>query len=613
MRRRFVLAAAVAAAFAATFMTGPATAAPNLGPNVIVFDPSMSQASIQSTLDSISTQQVPNQFGSSRYAIFFEPGTYGSAASPLDFQVGYYTQVAGLGAQPDAVVINGAINVFNQCDASGNCNGLDNFWRSLSNLTLNVDLPSSPPAYAPYSGDPFTPGCDNSAEMWAVSQAAPMRRVIMNGSVVLQDYCANNAFVSGGYFADDEFNGGQVSSFGQQQYFTRNSNVDKWSNGVWNQAFLGDNGAPATSFGPGTNGYTTLPTTPVSEEAPFLYTDASGNIAVFEPSVLRNSVGPDYANGPAPGRSIPIGQFFIADPSTPVGTINAALARGQNLILTPGVYNLDQTIEVTHPDTVVLGLGFATLIPEHGNVAMQTASVPGIKVSGLIFDAGPVNSPVLLQIGGLTAGGTHDANDPTLVQDVFFRIGGAEPGQATTSLIVNADNAILDDIWAWRADHGNGVGWTSNRAATGVVVNGDNVTAYGLFVEHFQKYEVIWTGQNGEVVFFQNEMPYDPPSQSAWMSGRTSNGYAAFLVTPNVTRFQGYAMGSYSFFNQGVQIFAAEAFQSPTAPGVQFHDIFTIFLDAIHGSGGISSVIDRVGGSSTSANPDTPVAVFSYP
>jgi hypothetical protein len=613
MRRRFVLAAAVAAAFAATFMTGPAAAAPNLGPNVIVFDSSMSQASIQSTLDSISTQQVPNQFGSSRYAIFFEPGTYGSAASPLDFQVGYYTQVAGLGAEPGAVVINGAINVFNQCDAGGNCNGLDNFWRSLSNLTLNVHLPSSPPAYAPYSGDPFTPGCDNSAEMWAVSQAAPMRRVIMNGSVVLQDYCANNAFVSGGYFADDEFNGGQVGSFGQQQYFTRNSNIDNWSNGVWNQAFLGDNGAPATSFGPGTNGYTTLPTTPVSEEAPFLYRDSNGNLAVFEPSVLHNSVGPDYAGGPAPGKSIPIDQFFIADPSTPVGAINAALATGQNLILTPGVYNLDQTIEVTHPDTVVLGLGFATLIPEHGNVAMQTASVPGIKVSGLIFDAGPVNSPVLLQIGGRNAGGTHDANDPTLVQDVFFRIGGAEPGQATTSLVVNADNAILDDIWAWRADHGNGVGWTSNRADTGVVVNGDNVTAYGLFVEHYQKYEVIWTGQNGEVVFFQNEMPYDPPSQSAWMSSPTSNGYAAFLVTPNVTRFQGYAMGSYSFFNQGVQIFAAEAFQSPTTPGVQFHDIFTIFLDATHGSGGISSVIDGVGGSSTVANPDTPVAVFGYP
>src|SRR4051794_36826769 len=226
-RARRLLGAALALAAVLTLLAaGIASAAtPGLGPNVVVLDPTMPQATIQSTLDAISTQQVPSQFGSQRYAIFFEPGTYGSAASPLDFQVGYYTQVAGLGAEPGDVVINGAINVFNQCNA-GVCNGLNNFWRSLSNLTLNVHLPSSPPDYAPYSGDPFTKFCDNSNDMWAVSQAAPMRRVIINGSVVLQDYCAPNAFVSGGYFADDEFNGGIVGSFGQQQFFTRNSNLD---------------------------------------------------------------------------------------------------------------------------------------------------------------------------------------------------------------------------------------------------------------------------------------------------------------------------------------------------------------------------------------------------
>jgi hypothetical protein len=611
------LAGAIAVAgLTALGAAGTAAAAPSFGANVVVLNPSMPQATIQSTLDAISTQQVPNQFGTQRYAILFEPGTYGSAADPLDFQVGYYTQVAGLGAQPSDVVVNGAINVFNQCD-SGGCNGTDNFWRSLSNLTLNVDLPSSPPNYAPYSGDPYTAYCDNSAEIWAVSQAAPMRRVIVNGSVVLQDYCSPTGFVSGGFFADDGFNGGAVDNYGQQQFFTRNSNIDSWSNGVWNQVFLGDNGAPATSFGPGSSQYTTLPTTPVSEEEPFLTTDARGNYKVFVPAVQRNSVGPSYAGGTEAGSSIPIQRFFIANPSTPVLLINTALAFGLNLVLTPGVYNLDRTIEVTRPDTVVLGLGFPTLIPKHGNVAMQTASVPGIKLSGIMFDAGPQNSPALLQVGGPGwwpfDGGTRDRNDPTLVQDVFFRIGGAEAGQATDSLIVNADNAILDDVWAWRADHGTGVGWTSNRADTGVVVNGDNVTAYGLFVEHYQKFDVVWNGQNGEDVFLQNEMPYDPPSQPAWMSSPTTDGYAAFLVSPNVTRFQGYGMGSYSFFNQGVPIFATQAFQSPHSPGVQFHDVLTVFLNVNGGSGGIDTVINGVGGSSTAANPDTPVDVTSYP
>ena len=591
---------------------------PYLGPNVIVLDPGMPQATIQQTLDTIATQQVPNQFGSQRYAILFEPGMYGSPTDPLVFQVGYYTEVAGLGAEPGDVVINGAIDVFNQCPSGGGaCEGLDNFWRSVSNLTLNVHLSSSPPD--PPTGE--NAGCNNSAEIWAVSQAAPMRRVIINDtsanqySPVLQDYC-NQGFVSGGYFADDEFNGGTVGSFGQQQFFTRNSDITGWSNGVWNQVFLGDDGAPPTDFGTGPNQYTTLPSTPVSEEEPFLYTDSNGGYNVFVPAVQHNSVGPSYATGASAGASLPIRRFFIADPRTPLFVINAALALGQNLILTPGIYKLRGTIEVTRPDTVVLGLGFPTLIPQHGNVAMQTADVPGIKLSGMMFDAGPVDSPALLVVGarrGYRDWHPDRADDPTLVQDVFFRIGGAEPGQATDSVVVNTDDTILDDIWAWRADHGAGVGWTSNRADTGVIVNGDSVSAYGLFVEHYQKFEVIWNGQNGEDVFFQNEMPYDPPSQSAWMSSPITDGFAAFLVTPRVDSFQGYGMGSYSFFNQGLPIFARQAFQSPDTSGVQFRDLFTIFLNANGGSGGIDSVINGVGGSSTAANPDTPVDVLSYP
>ncbi len=591
--------------------------APNLGPNVTVFTPSTPEATIQSTLDTIATQQVGNQFGPERYAILFEPGTYGSASDPLAFQVGYYTQVAGLGAEPGDVVINGVVDVFNQCPAGGGaCDGLDNFWRSLSNLTLNVHLSSSPPD--PPTGEDA--GCNNSAEIWAVSQAAPMRRVIINDtsgnqySPVLQDYC-NQGFVSGGYFADDEFNGGTVASFGQQQFFTRNSDITAWSNGVWNQVFLGDNGAPPTDFGTGPNQYTTLASTPVSEGEPFLYTDSKGGYNVFVPTVQRDSVGPSYATGTTAGASIPIRRFFIATPDTPLFAINAALAVGQNLILTPGIYNLHGTINVTRPDSVVLGLGFPTLIPQDGKVSLQTADVPGIKLAGMIFDAGPRNSPALLVVGG------HDHRDrrvdsadaPTLVQDVFFRIGGAEAGQATDSLVVNTDDTILDDIWAWRADHGAGVGWDSNRADTGVIVNGDNVTAYGLFVEHYQKFEVIWNGQNGRDVFFQNEMPYDPPSQAAWMSGPTTDGYAAFLVTPRVHTFQGYGMGSYSFFNQGIPIMAAQAFQSPNTPGVQFHDLLTVFLNATGGFGGISSVINGVGRSSTATNADKPVDVVSYP
>jgi len=609
MRKSALAVAFVALAFTLAGPGSASAAPPAFGPNVVVFSPSMPQSQIQATLDAISTQQVSNQFGSQRYAVLFEPGTYGSPQSPLVFQLGYYTQVAGLGRTPSGVVINGAVDVFNQCDGSGPCDGLNNFWRSLSNVTLNVTLPGTPPTYAPENGEDR--GCKNSNDLFGVSQASPVRSVIVNGALILQDYC-NRGFVSGGFFANDELNG-FVGNFGQQQFFTRNSNIGQWSNAVWNQVFLGDNGAPATNFGPGQGQYTNVPSARVSQEPPFLTMDAAGSWSVVVPAVQHDAVGPNYTGGSVAGTSIPISRFFVANPTTSVSSINAALALGQDLILTPGIYELPEPIKVVSPNTVVLGLGFATLIPTNGNAALETSSVPGIKLSGLIVDAGAVNSPVLVQIGGKNAGGTHDANDPTLLSDVFFRIGGAEPGRATASLVVNADNAILDDIWAWRADHGAGVGWNSNTADTGVVVNGDNVSAYGLFVEHYQKFEVIWNGQNGEDVFFQNEMPYDPPSQAAWMSSPTTDGYAAFLVSPNVTSFQGYGMGSYSFFNQGVPIYATQAFQTPTTPGVQFDDLLTVFLDATHGQGGILSVIDGVGGSSTAANADQPVDVVSYP
>jgi hypothetical protein len=575
----------------------PLPGQPNFGPNVYVFSPSMPQSQIQSTVDSIASQQISNQFGTQRYTLLFEPGTYGSAADPLIFQVGYYTEVAGLGTSPGDVTINGSIDVYNQCFGS-NCIALDNFWRSLSNLTINV------------TGDGGVPGngCYASTEFWAVSQAAPMRRVQVNGKTTLMDYCTGSPdYASGGFIADSAFTGSTVVNGSQQQFLVRNSSLDGWSNGVWNQVFSGDAGAPAQSFGPGTQQYTTLATSPVTEEKPYLQTDASGNYSVFVPAVQHNSSGTTWSAGATPGTAIPIGRFFVASPGTSVGAINAALARGKDLILTPGVYSLPAPIQVTRPDTVVLGLGFATLVPQNGTVAMQVSgAAPGAKLSGMIFDAGPQNSAALLRLGPSSTSG---AADPTLVQDVFFRIGGATPGQATDSLVVDRPNVILDDIWAWRADHGAGVGWTSNIADTGVVVNGNNVTAYGLFVEHYQKYQVIWNGQGGTDIFFQNEMPYDPPSQAAWMATPTQDGYPAFLVTPQVTSFQGYGMASYCFFELGIPIQASTAFRVPGTPGIQMHDLLTRFLN---GSGGIQHVVNDTGAAVNSANPG-PSDVLSYP
>jgi hypothetical protein len=582
---------------------------PDLGANVLVFDPTMPTSQIQATVDAIAAQQVDSEMGTQRYALLFMPGVYGSATAPLTFQVGYYTEVAGLGAQPGDVVIHGHVDVYNRCLAADNCIALVNFWRSLSNLTIDVVGLAD---------------CRASANFWAVSQAAPMRRVnVIGGNLSLMDYCtAGPQFASGGFIADSQT--GFVINGSQQQFLVRDSSIGGWSNGVWNQVFSGVLGAPPQSFAVtpfDPPPYTTLATTPVIRERPFLFTDAAGRFQVFVPALRHDSVGTTWATGSAAGEVIPIERFFLARPADSARTINAALREGRHLIFTPGIYHLDRTLEVERPDTIVLGLGFATLVPDRGIPVMTIADVKGVKLAGLLIDAGPHSAPVLLRVGDDERHGDGrrghrgeghrchrgDASiDPTSLHDVFFRIGGATPGQATLSLVVNSDDVILDNIWAWRADHGNGVGWTVNQADTGVVIHGDDVTAYGLFVEHYQKDNVVWNGEDGKTIFFQNELPYDPPSQAAWMHDGI-NGFAAYKVDDAVRIHEAWGMGSYSNFIAGPDIHAARAFEVPRTPGVRLHDILSVFLN---GFGGIDHVVNDVGGAVHAGNQVTNVVSF---
>ncbi|RAJ45579.1 hypothetical protein K353_01079 [Kitasatospora sp. SolWspMP-SS2h] len=605
--RRYGLAAAAATALVAALVapTTQAVAAPvppgggSLGENAIVLDPSMPKAQIQDRLNALAQAQAGNEFGPQRYAVLFKPGTYGTAADPLVFPVGFYESVAGLGRNPGDVVINGSVNVYNQCVGGdqSQCYATTNFWRSLSNLTVNVAGQS---------------GCYGNTDFWAVSQAAPLRRVRLNGNVTLMDYCTGSpSWASGGFIADSEFTGATVVNGSQQQFFTRTSSLDGWSNGVWNQVFCGTEGAPAQSFStdPAAAPYTTLDTCPVTREAPYLYLDDRGRYRVFVPAVRRDSRGTSWADGATPGRSISLDDFYVVRPGADVKQINAALKAGRHLLLTPGVHQLPDAIKVTRPGTQVVGLGFATLVPTKGNAAIKVDDVDGVNVSGLIIDAGEKKSKVLMQVGDRGSDDSH-RNDPIALSDVFFRVGGALNGAADTALEVNSDDTLIDDAWIWRADHGAGGGtWTGARSDTGLVVNGDRVTATGLAVEHFQKTEVEWNGEHGKVVFFQNENPYDVPNQAAWMASKKQKGYPAFAVGPKVKTFEGWGMGSYSYFNQGVDIRNSMAFQAPSTPGVTFHDLLTVFLN---GSGGIDSVINGTGRAVDPAFGG-PSNVVSYP
>ncbi|GAA2737302.1 discoidin domain-containing protein [Pedococcus aerophilus] len=605
------VAAAPAPASAPTVSAAPAApSTPALGPSVTVFDPSMPVAQIQASLDKAWTAQVDNEMGSERYAFLFKPGTYGTAAQPLQVKVGYYTEVAGLGASPTDVVINGKVEAYNRCLGDGgtsNCIALNNFWRTLSNLSIKVDATGQD-------------GCRASANFWAVSQAVSMRRLDVSGAnLSLMDYCtAGPQYASGGFIADSRMP--FVINGSQQQWLTRNSELTGWSNAVWNATFSGVVGAPSEEGFPNP-AYTTLDKTPVSREKPFVFVDAQGRYAVRVPSAQRDSRGISWANGLTAGRTIPLSDFYVARPGASEQEINTQLARGRHLLLTPGVYDVDRTIEVKRADTVVLGLGHATLTSARGAVPVEVKDVPGVVVAGVTIDAGTVESPALLRIGSKNGnnGTAKDASsNPTTLSDVYFRVGGPHIGRTKVALEVNSDDVLIDHTWVWRADHGTegftrGVNgdtdrWRTNTAANGVVVNGDDVTATGFFVEHFQEHNVIWNGERGTTVFFQNELPYDPPTQADWMDG-TKLGWSAYKVGDRVKQHRLFAGGAYVFNQNNPSIHTENGFEVPRTPGVTLHHVLTVNL----GAGTLDHVVNGVGGAVDTTRVGVPEYVVDYP
>jgi hypothetical protein len=570
---------------ASATVTAATALAPDLGPNALVFDPSMAPADVQAQVNQVYDLEHTAQFGADRFALLFRPGTY-----DVDVPVGYYTQVAGLGALPGQVRFTK--NVHSEAaygwQPQGDFNATQNFWRSVENLTVvPVDL------------EPGATGFPNTMR-WAVSQACPFRRVHVQGNVHLHHWWG---WASGGWMADSKIDG-EANSGSQQQWVSRNTEFGSWSNVNWNMVFVGDvNPFP----GAWPDQHTTIvERTPVVREKPFLFVDGAGAWRVFLPALQRDTQGVTWTETTqSPGRARSIDRFYVARPSDSAATLNAALDAGADLLLTPGIYHLDRALEVRRPGTIVLGLGFATLHPDTGQPAMTIADVGGVTVAGLLFDAGTVSSPVLLQVGPEGSRRRH-AQDPTALHDLFFRVGGAEAGKADVGLVLNSHDVIGDHFWIWRADHGSGVGWTENPSANGLVVNGDDVTIYGLFVEHFERYQAWWRGERGRVYFYQSEDPYDVPDQASWMDG-AKNGFASYKVADGVASHEAWGLGIYSVFTSFPAV-QDSAIEVPLAPGVKMHDMVTFGL----AQGTVSHVVNDQGGPATS-NPWQQGVVVNYP
>jgi len=532
---------------------------PDFGPNVVVAEPGM--AGLQETLDGLFKKQERAQFGEGRHAVLFRPGEY-----KLDFQIGFYTQVSGLGMRPGDVTITGGVGT----DAAWmRHNATCNFWRTLENLTID-------------------PAAHGGSMMWAVSQAAPLRRVHVKGNLKL----SSGGWSSGGFLADSKVDG-VIEAGSQQQWFSRNSSWKDWTGGHWNMFALGCEGEFGDDWEK--RARTEIPEVPPVRERPWLRVDAKDEWALMVPPVRpAGSRGPGWDDADMRAEAVPLEKFHLAKPDKDnAASLNAALAEGKNLLFTPGIYQLDDSVIVKRAGTIVYGLGHATLIPVKGKPAMIVEAEEDVVVAGLTFDAAPERTETLLRVG---IAGKHggSAARPVTLHDIFCRVGGHAAGATERMVEIRLDHVIGDHLWLWRADHGKGVGWETNPNATGLLVEGDGVTMYGLFVEHTQAQQTIWNGEDGRTYFYQCELPYDPPSKEKWSDGG-KEGYAAYQVGDGVTRHEAWGMGVYHVF-KAAPVVLGSAIQTPEGPGIRMRRMVTKRLLGGKPGSGIRHVINGKGG-----------------
>ena len=530
------------------------------GDNTYLFSPKDDPEIVNTELTKLFNRMEVAQFDDKRSAVLFKPGIYDES---IEVNMGFYMDVCGLGFLPTDTVIPSFNCPATWLGDSGNHNATCNFWRGVSNLTVDGNV------------------------MWAVSQATFMRRVQINGNLYLHD---NNGWASGGFLSDSRITG-ITDSGSQQQWLSRNCDWEKWTGENWNMVFAGiaDGKAPNGTW-PATK-YTTLDTTEIQAEKPYLYLDQDG-YKVFLPDVLYDTKGVSWEE--PKGKTIDLSEFYVAHADTDTAdTINEALADGKNILLTPGIYEIEQAIEIKNSDTIFLGLGYATLRPMNGNAALEVADVDGVRIAGILFDAWKEKSETLLRVGEEGAKGDHSEH-PTVLSDIFFRVGGVTNSDTAVEscVVINSNDVVGDNLWIWRADHGSGVSWTKNYARNGIIVNGDHVTLYALMVEHFMEYQTIWNGEGGTVVFYQSELPYDVPKQSEWVSEEGEvNGYASYFVNMDVATHNAYGIGIYSY-NRDAVVEEYCAMRVPEVPGMNLINVCDVMIT---GNPGISHVINSFG------------------
>jgi hypothetical protein len=535
-------------------------------------DDAVAQADVNAAYAINGGQPDHGQFSSSRFAFLFKPGSYN-----VEVPVGYYTQVAGLGEAPTDVQFTSQKGV--HClegTYEVGVGALNTFWRSAENFENNAN-------YEWWSGA--------SGMLWAASQAAPVRRVKQNGDLYMFMYRSGNDaadFASGGFLANSQITGTTIPG-SQQQYFVRNSELS-WTGGVWNMVFLGTEGAPASHCGliDGQASIVNAGATPTVAEKPFISITDAGSFKLNVPQLRTDSQGVDWGVG----EQIDFSEVFVADPNRDTAaSINAKLDQGLHVVLAAGVYNLSEPLRLNHANQVLLGLGLATLVPRNGQAAIMVGNVDGVRVAGVLLDAAEESykTAFLLQWGEPNSHFSGSAQNPGMLHDVFFRVGGPVLSgvAADVMLEINSGNVLGDDLWLWRGDHGPGgesVVDGNNPSKIGARINGNDVTMMGLAVEHLLEDLVEWNGDRGATYFFQAEYPYD-------VNQSYGDNYVAYRVADNVTAHKGFGVGVYHYFRD-YAVTVPSGISCPTALESSFESPLGVCLN---GLGTMQHIINEQG------------------
>jgi len=619
------------------------------------------------------------EFANTRVVIFLLPGRY----EQLHLQVGYYTSVVGLGAQATDTVVQGTIEVPNHSDP---CIGaLENNFRNIANLTIEVDTSTL------FSDDITDPEAPTVADRtirqrltnyFRVSQASPIRNIHVKGTDAakqphISDVRGNFAvsqftggcrrrpdsggYSSGGFMANVALSAGEMRFGTQQQFFSRNcdynirsANPEMGGGGAWNiymMGCVGETGQTAVGRKIISTAVNKCPpnSSDVDDDNDSEDIDDAGRppplitwkeitpglmasipqiryehdtFSILKPELVNNS------SGLLPVEGEKLTNVFIVEPNTSIKTINKKLAAGVNLIFSPWVYHFDEPVRITQSGSVVMTLGYATIIPTGGHPAIVVADdAEGVRLSGFLLQAGKKRSEALLLVGEHPRDGGSQSN-PTIIYDIFSRVGGGEiePGDdpavvnpdflgtCETMVVVNQNHTILDHIWCWRADHvgsdQSGLGTEFARVDHAVVVRGDRVKMFGVFAENALKEQIVWEGDSGELYFQQSTLPSD-------VSGDWD--YPGTRVTGR--DFKGSGMGVYSFFSNKHTVDLDPPVAAPEVPTAflvfneddeeaaataEIESCFTVFLDAQGGSGVIKSVLNGRGPSSNASNATKP-------